>query len=363
MQVRQSTPQTFRGYDARRLRALCMTTTSGGVASELFQIGKKVGFDVYVAGDKTLTKMPVKKGQSALQTVSYWAQDTAFFSPNGNIVGRTPSVPYQKLLSKKFKKDVALPYGAPEGGNLFYIRDENGKNILLAGNSLKKNSILSTSLENIFGVDKIDYIPQMDFHIDLFVRPLDNKNVLIADDNLTLDYLKKTCKKIDELSSSLSFNILKKIYLNYKKASLNRYLKMFQNTVSKNQRPHVDSVVSVLENKGYTVHRVPGRLYWLRKDNTDLVHDVNYMNAIVTKNRKGELVYITNKSTFDDAFGLNNGILKEIGVSFEDEFANSLSSFIKKENIYFVKGEQYAVSDFLTNYSGGIHCLTMEIPK
>lgn len=46
--------------------------------------------------------------------------------------------------------------------------------------------------------DKIHIIPQADFHLDLFIRPLKDKKVLIADDEMMLQILNKGFKKIQE---------------------------------------------------------------------------------------------------------------------------------------------------------------------
>ena len=87
------------------------------------------------------------------------------------------------------------------------------------------------------------------------------------------------------------------------------------------------------------------------------------MNAIITKNKKGEMVYISNKSDFDKRIGLTPEIIKESGFSFEKEFVNSLKPYIKEENVYFLEGKNGEIQDSLENLAGGIHCLTMEMPQ
>ena len=149
----------------------------------------------------------------------------------------------------------------------------------------------------------------------------------------------------------------------YSKMHLKAQLRMFKNNVSTNRRAQVDLVTSQLEGNGYSVYRVPGRLYSLYASDKDLVHTVNYMNAIVTKDKKGDLVYITNKSKLDTDCHLDNKYVKGLDLGIEKAFVKSLSPFIKEENIYFVSGENYAVSELLTRYYGGIHCLVTEIPK
>jgi hypothetical protein len=39
-------------------------------------------------------------------------------------------------------------------------------------------------------------LPQMDYHLDLFIRPLDKKRILVADDRKTLNVLKEGVQKL-----------------------------------------------------------------------------------------------------------------------------------------------------------------------
>ena len=48
----------------------------------------------------------------------------------------------------------------------------------------------------MYSCDKMTILPQMDYHLDLFIRPLDKKRVLVADDRKTLDVLKDGFQKL-----------------------------------------------------------------------------------------------------------------------------------------------------------------------
>ena len=56
----------------------------------------------------------------------------------------------------------------------------NGSKKLLVGDN-KVDFYPQDLTKKLFGVEEICSIPSLDWHIDLFVRPLDNGNVLVAD--------------------------------------------------------------------------------------------------------------------------------------------------------------------------------------
>jgi len=364
MNIQNNTPfLTFQGYDARHFKCLCMTTMQDGIADELAKIGKKVGFDVYVAEENSMRKIPTSSKRFFRQSFRYWAQDAAIVTPKGNVIGRTEHFAYQKVLNKFLGNGLDSQFFAPAGGNVFYIKEANGKNSLLVGSDSIAEISDIEKCKKMYGVDKFEVISQMDFHLDLFVRPLDQKRILVADDNLTIQYFENAIAKIKHEISNTRFNIVKKMQLKFTKMLLQSGLNDFKRVVFANARPQTDIVASQLEKLGYSVHRVPGRLYELNQSNKDLMHFVNYMNAVVTKDKKGNLVYITNKSDFDEIMGVNKKYVKGLDISFEKAFIKSLTPFVNESDVYFVKGENYALSNLLTRYYGGLHCLITEIPK
>ena len=281
------------------------------------------------------------------------------------------------------------------------------KDILIVGQDAQKSIDKLEGAKSILGVDKIEYIPQMDFHIDLFVRPLDNKRILLTDDSLTIKAFNKGIKSIQKLLKKEP----EKTELLIIKENLDKELTKFKKSVLNNAQAPREDVKDILENNGFQVIGVPGRIYQtfpepediqitedyirevsnkkskkldflpmfseellsfyprvskeksIQPEEQQLTHLLNYMNAIITKNKKGEMVYISNKSDFDKRIGLTPEIIKESGFSFEKEFVNSLKPYIKEENVYFVEGKAGEIQDSLENLAGGIHCLTTEMPN
>ena len=85
-------------------------------------------------------------------------------------------------ISEAFEKRlVSKNSSIPAGGNMFFIKNNNtGNEDLLVGADDAKEISQSTNIRSILGVDKVDVVPQMDFHIDMFLRPLQDKNILIT---------------------------------------------------------------------------------------------------------------------------------------------------------------------------------------
>lgn len=363
MEISKKNNLTFTGYDARSFKALCLASPRLEIARELSAIAKKSGVDVFVAsGNKVLPPEKLEKFEFVCH--SPWAQDIAIVTPKNQFIADFQYSSYAKLLKEKFKKPLHLELSTPAGGNLYYIKDTDGKDILLAGSSAFFDFIEPARFENLYGIKKVDYIPQMDFHIDLFVRPLDHKRILIADDELTKFVLKKGLSKIHQLNKRTSnFDIFRKLSLNKIENNLNNALDKFEDAICENHYAKFDETSKILKSKGYKVYRVPGRIYDVNELTGDLDHSLNYMNAIVTKNKKNNLVYITNKSLFDKKIGLTPEIIKASGFSFENEFIKSVRPFVKRENIYFIEGKHSELSGILHDTGGGIHCLVTEIPK
>ena len=134
-----------------------------------------------------------------------------------------------------------------------------------------------------------------------------------------------------------------------------------------NNFAQTDETAKVLEDAGFEVIRVPGRLYETRtsglKNGVFLIQLFNFMNANVLPNKKGELIYITNKSDIDEnTFGITPEIEESTGFSVQKSFTEALKPYIKEENIYFVSGDNNIMSENLKKYQGGIHCMCTEVP-
>ena len=251
-----------------------------------------------------------------------------------------------------------------KGGNVFFIKHK-GKNKLLLGSyeDIQK-------AEKLFKNKNIIQIPQADYHLDLFIKPLKNGVVLVADDNLTLAIMKKAAGKLKLLAEQNEGNSKYFESLELLNERISKMQSAHDNTVYNN----TEEVIETLQNNGFTAVRVPGRVYYNPEemyydDSHPAFHfsnKLNYMNSIVHEKENGELVYITNKSKLCEKLGLNPETAKRIGLDMESNFKNAVKDYIPKRNIYFVSGGENFdenIQFFLEAKNGGIHCLTCEVPK
>ena len=255
------------------------------------------------------------------------------------------------------------------GGNFYIVKTKNNTEELLIGeNELKKFTV--DQMKKMFCVEEVHPIPQADYHLDMYIRPLDNKRVLVADDKLTMSALKEGLDKIHkEIKNTQSAQDAVK----YQKAfeHLEKIYKRLKNDVAFNPYSNTADVKNTLENAGFETISVPGRIYEIYKNLTPrrsndyfLKQSHNYLNAIVFKNKNDELVYITNNSLFDKSVFITDEIEKKINFSMKRKFIESIKPYIKEEKIYFVSGKGDAIAkNLLPELQGGIHCMCTELPQ
>ena len=256
-----------------------------------------------------------------------------------------------------------------EGGNYYFAKNKSGKETALVGkNELDKFS--QDEIKQMLGTDNVVFIPQMDYHMDLYLRPLDNGKILLADDKLTKQMLAEGFNKIQEAALKLQVQKrpeeLRKLEKPFVQTGV--YTNGIDDVVKSNNFAQTEETAKVLEDAGFDVIRVPGRLYETRtsglKNGVFLIHLFNFMNANVLPNKNGELVYITNKSNIDEeVFGITPEIEKLTGFSVQKSFVQAIKPYIKPENIYFISGDNNIMSENLKSYQGGIHCMCSEVPK
>lgn len=367
-----SNRMSFKGYDARPLKAVVMTVNdepkSFEIIKQMSDIGKKEGFTLYFTNqtNKLYANLDSIKKFFKICTSDFskWAQDTAILTPENRVLQS-----WNRLESDFVKRIASLTKAKftdcdnfIEGGNLFFVKN-GSKNELFVGTKELGNKTLE-SLEKLYGVSKVIPIPQADFHLDMFIRPLDNKRVLVADDRLTINAIKKAIERSGKLKLSNAFTKAEKDEIEEVKKGLKTLLKNFEKDVKQGKNPKADEIAKVLQDNGYSPIMVPGRVYYIIPDkySDDLVHFLNYMNAVVHKKNDGSLVFITNKSGLNDIYGLSKKISEKIDFDFEKMFIKSVEPYIKKENIYFVEGTDNKIATLLETEGGGIHCLCNEIP-
>lgn len=359
MQVKNNNYINFNGYGARPLRGLFLRRTDldilsfDKITSQLETIGQKQGFDVFVQTNKGI----YSKNSSKISQDEYlrgcseytWCQDNLTFLPQNKFVSNAKVI--NKLgcdIEKFFGFQNFRVKNHVAGGN-YYVIDDNGKKELLLG---RFNMDGIAELINEFNIRAIQILPQADFHLDLFVRPLKNKTILVANDSMLYDRVSEIIKQIDT-NVSLT-RVCEKL-----KAIKNK-LKIMNDFFPEIPYCSAKTVQNKLLDAGYNVVKVPGRVFEYVNDENEILprHILNYMNGIVHENKDGELVYITNKSNLNKYCGITKDVANKIGFDFESEFINSVKDYIKPENIYFVDTQK-----FLKIFQGGIHCLVSEIPK
>ncbi len=360
----------FKGCDARPLRGIVTRYTVKdknflALIEEIKSIGKKSGFDVFL---QTPDKI-IKKGFQQLPEYSNryepirqycWPQDYLSFLPNGKVVGLKFIEGANAQIAKLFKRPLKSDNPHIQGGNFFIVKHKN-ENVMLVG----ENDISRRKLANIrdqYGVKRVLTLSQPDFHIDLAIRPLNNSNILVTDDEMTINILRKAQNKMSDY--------LKKNYdpqIADVRGNLKDVADTFENYISNDKLYTSPKVVQQeLENYGFNVIKVPGRIMrplYENEENDDSYHYLaNFMNAIVHQKKDNSLVYITNHSPLDEIIGISPVIEHKLNFGIEKAFKNRLKGYIAPKDIHFVSGNHY-LTTCLEELQGGVHCLFAEIPR
>ena len=420
MNIQKESHIIFKGYDARPLKGFFMSSNCRGIAEEMREIGRKEGFKIFSTMGDSFSQICVDNipkyelSVSGLWAQDYWTfvKDKLFSFENNKMtqaildyfnlkpdftqqIDRKSSSTQQlqqelanaqkelkesqslykenkTLIFEKMRKIDEINNQILEkhrechiaGGNLFIAKNTKGKEFIIVGeNDTRKYP--PEEIRLMYGIDNVIVLPQMDYHLDLFIRPLNNGKVLVADDKMTMKVLRNGFKKLKRFILSLPIEEQKKYHSNL--ALYFNEIEEFENNVYENRLASTKSVTKILEKNGFEVIRVPARIYeYCNEINGDdfLKHKCNYINANVLINNEGKLVYITNKSNVDMYFGITPELAKKINFSIEKSFIDSISPYVEKEHFYFIKGEDNFVADeMLKEYQGGVHCTCAEIPK
>ncbi|MCM1003713.1 MAG: hypothetical protein NC408_05155 [Candidatus Gastranaerophilales bacterium] len=408
MNIQPTSCNNFKGYDARYLRGFLMSANCYGIADEMYKIGQEEGFRIYspfggllenkcdeivppyttngnlwaqdywtIVKDKLLTLKETDPFSSILKffnlrydiTEKCTRETPRFMQINQDIFGmfadiarQNPEDIKERFIAQKDELNSLYHKAHIPGGNLFIVKDGKQDSVFVGKNELAKYDI--EDIQAMYGVDKVIVLPQMDYHLDLFIRPLDNKRILLADDKISVETL---YKGLDKLKAYITMNPFEDTQ-KYKEAynTMLKFIRIFEAEITLNNRAQTDEIEKILSDNDFEVIRVPGRIYET-EPNSDgdnfLKQYCNFINANALKNRFSELVYITNKSNIDERLGLTPEMAETIGFSFEKEFINSISPYVNPEHIYFVDGDKNFISKImLTEYQGGIHCTCSEVP-
>lgn len=363
-------PVSFKGYDARPLKALVFSmplNSDTSLFKEVKKIGDKDGFDVYCVSKHNMSnnadriELFCRKNEADSQLT--FMQDVVQLFPNGKLSCWYESL--GRLFERQFdnvKESTNLPDRA--GGNMYFLGKGKNTELLIGKDDICEKPYMIDYYKKYFGVKNLYPVPQADFHLDMFVRPLKDKKILVCDDGLILKELERAVKNIDTCMAESSSEMQTR--LESVKKKLTSLKDDFAKDIKINNYAPMDEVEKTLTDRGFEPIKVPGRIYFNinpYSNGIGIRHKMNYANAIVHEKKDGSLTYITNKSKLNEYCGITKDIAEKIDFDFESMFIKYLEPYIKKEDIYFVNGGKKPVSDFLTNNNGGIHCLACEIPQ
>lgn len=187
-----------------------------------------------------------------------------------------------------------------------YFTEENESNITKAINMIADD--LGIKPENI------TFIPQFDFHIDMFYRPLQNGVVAIPDFETGIEILNNT----ENIPQQEKEDLLSKLN------EVNNLTKKIQNEAKE-----------ILENSGYKLVKIP----CFSVQSGYGASKINYMNGICGMSANGEKYYITNKSNYSELDEIIKKYFTDAGI----------------DKVFFVSTQPFL------NLLGGIDCLTQEM--
>ena len=379
----------FKGHGAGKIKALYMQNAEFYpqlfIYNELRNIGQKHNFDVFIHTDDVLLDEYAYSCDSDGCEYGVWAQDNkTFLNKKDETVIITGLYCREKEAAQKLAEIKNLNFETPElhveGGNYFVGKKPDGKNYIIVGyedvlvtafhyylkdklgevsfddmnifassNKLEKNGkivadykdfirnydqymkIALNTFRDTFDVDKKDLtvLSQGQYHNDLVIRPLNYPYVLVNDEKLSEENVKKL--RIKHLFSPDAAKFVKDI-----KGKINE---------QKMNYASGDKLCNELEEAGFVPIRIGGG-YGLCT--------LNFMNAIVHQDADG-LIYITNSCKFGDK---NYEYLQNL---FEKDLLKKCPQITK---VYFVQGAVLGDKSTVTleylKRKGGIHCLCAE---
>ena len=328
------------------------------VIPELNAIGAEVGFNVQT----------INGGDTWLEDYSIMLNDGYRYSPNDNfkikrndenitnsdryksgIISQQGQVNRNKVADKYannyHEEDIVRGKTYLEGGNVLNTCKKDGTPAAIVGEDSIYYTLQAMGLEsNDENIEKekkqiaqdlhleqenITFIPQLDFHIDMSYRPLQNGEIAIPDYNQGINILKNT--NISSMTDETKNKLIEKL----------TYLK-----------EKTDSIVATTEEKlandGYKIIKIPcfSDIEVLDFENLNNgatikgVNPINYMNGVggtASNSNKGTF-YITNTSGYPELDNVMENYFKQIGI--DKTYFVSTMSFLKR--------------------NGGIDCLTQE---
>ena len=215
------------------------------------------------------------------------------------------------------------------------------KMILENQNEYKSKAIKQIALELGIKEENITFIPQFDFHIDMYYRPLNDGQIAVPDYEAGINILKEFVGNIDKKIETNTGNTQKE------NDNLCSQKQEYLNLIARLEeiRNKTEIIAKEAENElnrnGYEIVRIPcfsdikNEYYGNKVENP-----VNYMNAICgTSSKTGDKFYITNTSGDE---------------TLDKYMEDYLQDVVGFDKVYF------APTKAALKASGGIDCLTKE---
>lgn len=368
MRIQKTDNRTnFQGSGARVLKGIFMTADWAGVASEIRALEPKTGLKVYTLNKSGNISATESLSEREAEQATIWVQDLFNIREKTLQTERTspPALDAVNRISEKLQEFFGLKQEANnfhiQGGNHITAQDNGVPELLVGEYELKNYS--KSELAKHFDAESVVAVPQVAAHIDAFMF-VDGKRAFVCDDNIMLHKIADGLNNIEHYIRGNAYSLTEKEERHLLKlyAQLKTIFKKFYHIAKKSPYKKADDAIRVLENAGYETVRIPGRLYEIviERGFYQHEHSTNFANAILHKNKQGDTVLITNESSNDVLFGIDKDLENKINFSFKKIFIDSVSPYIKKENIHFIEGKNHGVWNLLSNL-GGIHRASTEI--
>lgn len=297
----------FKGYDAAPLKRIYIEKEySDPFADELKAAAKAEGIKVATIYDNLKW---VQDDKSIIEKAG-----GPFLIASGNV-----SDNFLCTIRSRYRMPATRTIGYLTGGNTFIGKFPNGEKWIIAGAKNTTNDKKEISKTYDVPTENIFFLPQQNFHLDLFLRPIGYPFILVNDPKLVMENIDKLDGTDEEKEAF--------------RKTVERHYKLQD---ASNDACSVDTTVKKLEEIGFIPIRIAG----------DYGDSVNFMNAIVNKHKDGTISYITNSTE------CANKLYSSIEKVFADELREKVP-FLNKT--YFIAGKgdfgkRYFNSDFEANF-------------
>jgi hypothetical protein len=253
------------------------------------------------------------------------------------------------------KDDVVMGKTYLEGGNVLNTLTKDGEPAAVIGEESIKYTMLAMNLDDseesvsiakkqiaqelAIKEENLTTIPQFDFHIDMYYRPLSDGQMAVPDYEAGINVLKEFVNNID-----------KKIETPLKpdeKESLQKqrqeYLKLINKLeeIKNKTAEFTKAAEDKLQAKGYEIVKIPCFSDVDIGTSASVKNPINYMNGICgTSAKTGDKFYITNTSGDEN---------------LDKYMENYFKNIVGFNNVYFAPTKEYLYE------LGGIDCLTKEL--